>query len=483
MSTPQYGIDAMHFALPRLTLPIGELAEARGIETDKLRFGLGLESMAVCDTDEDVVTLAAEAAWNLIQQAGIQAEEIGRIYVGTESSVDAAKPSATYVLGLLEERLEAQFGPRALRHCDAVDMTFACVGGVDALQNSLDWIRASSGRKALVIASDVAKYAPGSGGEYTQGAGAVAMWLTESPRVLTLDTEFAVAIENVGDFFKPRRSFPKSQLLQEAAALLGQTLSDADASALTAQASEGFWATPEDHIEQFLEHPVFDGPYSNDCYVARLSEALDSYQKQSGHLILRDWDAMVFHLPYAYQGRRMWAEIAIQLVDQAERLHEIEASVGQTKEEAGGFKALSKLWSKTPHYKAYVETYIRPGEIASQQIGNMYTASIFMSLLSTLVDSRNQDLNIAGRRIGFLSYGSGSKSKVFSGTIQTDFMHGLDGVRPFNHLENRTEIDFATYEKLHKRSLTQPLTEAKGARLVKIETEGNLYGYRRYAIA
>jgi 3-hydroxy-3-methylglutaryl CoA synthase len=62
-------------------------------------------------------------------------------------------------------------------------------------------------------------------------------------------------------------------------------------------------------------------------------------------------------------------------------------------------------------------------------------------------------------------------------------MHGLDGVRPFNHLENRTEIDFATYEKLHKRSLTQPLTEAKGARLVKIETEGNLYGYRRYAIA
>ena len=483
MSTPQYGIDAMHFALPRLTLPIGELAEARGIETDKLRFGLGLESMAICDIDEDVVTLGADAAWNLIQQTGIRPEEIGRIYLGTESSVDAAKPSATYILGLLEQRFEAKFGPRALSHCDALDITFACVGAVDALENSMDWIRASSGRKALVIASDVAKYAPGSGGEYTQGAGAVAMWLTESPRILTLDGDFSVAIESVGDFFKPRRSFPKSQLLQEAAAILGQTLSDADASTLTAQASKGFWATPEDHIEQFLEHPIFDGPYSNDCYVARLSEALDRYQKQSGHLILRDWDAMVFHLPYAFQGRRMWAEIAIHLVDEAGRLNEIEAAVGQTKDEAGGIKALSKLWSKTPHYKAYVKTYIMPGEIASQQIGNMYTASIFMSLLSTLVDSRNLDLNISGRRVGFLSYGSGSKSKVFSGIIQVDFMNGLDGVRPFNHLENRTEIDFATYEQLHQRRLISPLTEAKGARLVKIETEGNLYGYRRYAIA
>ncbi len=29
MSTPQKGIDALHFALPRLTLPIEDLAVAR----------------------------------------------------------------------------------------------------------------------------------------------------------------------------------------------------------------------------------------------------------------------------------------------------------------------------------------------------------------------------------------------------------------------------------------------------------------------
>ena len=97
------------------------------------------------------------------------------------------------------------------------------------------------------------------------------MLVTESPRILAIDTDFAVAVESVSDFFKPRRSFSKRALLQEAAALLGTTLSDEEAEARVAQATEGFWGTPEVHIDQFLEHPIFDGPYSNDCYVGRVS--------------------------------------------------------------------------------------------------------------------------------------------------------------------------------------------------------------------
>jgi len=57
--------------------------------------------MAVPDADEDCVTLAAQAAWQLLEQHGIAPHELGRIYLGTESAVDAAKPSATYVHGLL----------------------------------------------------------------------------------------------------------------------------------------------------------------------------------------------------------------------------------------------------------------------------------------------------------------------------------------------------------------------------------------------
>jgi hydroxymethylglutaryl-CoA synthase len=217
--------------------------------------------------------------------------------------------------------------------------------------------------------------------------------------------------------------------------------------------------------------------------VNRLSEALDRYQTLSNKLVLRDWDAMVFHLPYAYQGRRMWAEIALDLVTKAERLHEIEAAVGQSQEEAGGPKNLAKLWSKTPHYKAYVKAYIEPGELASQKIGNMYTASIFMALLSTLVESRNKGTDLSNFRVGFLSYGSGSKSKVFSGVVQPSYKDQLNGVFPLYFLDERTTIDFATYEKLHQRAFVEPLAASTGAYLRSIGTEGVHLGYRTYDIA
>ena len=206
------GIDAINFSLPRLSLPIEDLAEARGLEVEKLKFGLGLKSMSVCDLHEDVVTLAADAIWKLIERDDLNPKEIGRIYLGTESSVDAAKPTSTYVLDLLERKLEVNYGHRSLSHCDVVDMTFACVGAVDALQNSLDWVSIKKDRKAIVVASDVAKYSPTSSGEYTQGAGAVSLLLTKNPRILALDSDFAISIQSTGDFFKPRRSFKKLEL-------------------------------------------------------------------------------------------------------------------------------------------------------------------------------------------------------------------------------------------------------------------------------
>lgn len=462
------GIDALGYALPRLVLPMQAFAEGRGMEYEKLRFGLGLEAMAVPDTDEDCVTLAAQACWNLLSQHGIKPHELGRIYLGTESAVDAAKPSATYVHGLLEARFAAEFGPRSLAHCDALDMTFACAGGVDALLNSADWVRAGRGRKALVIAADVAKYAPHSPGEYTQGAGAVALLVTEDPRILVLDDAVGVSVESVSDFFKPRRTYAKAEL----AAAVG-----ADA---TAGAEHPFWATPDAVIEQFLEFPVFDGPYSNDCYVGRVREALGRYEAESGLRAMNDWFGMCFHLPYAFQGRRMWPEIALDLYAEQGLLTQVEAEAGTSEAEAGGRKALAKVWSKSAAYKAYVAEKIGPGEAASMRVGNMYTASIFMGLVSALVGYANRR-DLGGKRLGFLSYGSGSKSKVFSGVLRANFAAQLTGLDLDGSMANRREVSFAEYEALHARTARGPLAPAEsGAVLDGIGTQGNLLGYRSY---
>ena len=62
------GIDWITYYTPGLYLDIEELAEKRGIEPAKLKKGLGLTAMALCDTDEDTVTMASEAVLKLIEQ-------------------------------------------------------------------------------------------------------------------------------------------------------------------------------------------------------------------------------------------------------------------------------------------------------------------------------------------------------------------------------------------------------------------------------
>ena len=88
---------------------------------------------------------------NLIQNNNIDPTTIGRIYLGTESAVDAAKPTATYAVGTVEKMLSSKFGQRCFKNCDVVDLTFACIGAVDALENCLDWVRVHPEKKLLLL--------------------------------------------------------------------------------------------------------------------------------------------------------------------------------------------------------------------------------------------------------------------------------------------------------------------------------------------
>ena len=93
--------------------------------------------MAFLDVHENTATMAANALKNLITNNDINPFDINRIYLGTESALDSSKPTATYAVDMVEQKL----GERVFKHTDVTDMTFACVGGVDALQNALDYVR------------------------------------------------------------------------------------------------------------------------------------------------------------------------------------------------------------------------------------------------------------------------------------------------------------------------------------------------------
>jgi hydroxymethylglutaryl-CoA synthase len=443
------GIDSIAFDIPQLYLPITTLAENRNIEADKLIKGLGLHKMSFLDVHQDVVTMASNAALKLIRQEHLNPAEINRIYVGTESGIDSSKPVASYVLSNLENVL----GEESFRNCDVVDLTFACIGAIDALQNCLDYIRLNPTKKAIVIASDNAKYDLNSTGEYTQGAGAIAMLITSEPAILSFSNEVGVSTQGVFDFFKPRRTVSKTEALQS-------------------DNNQEWNGILESEISIYKEQPVFDGQYSNQCYINRISEAYEHYKTESNQIgkVYENWSNILMHLPYCFQGRRTFIEIFA-----AENPELLETQLGETAKDK--IKALAK----SPEYLALVNEKIAPSEIASGQIGNIYTGSIFLGLLSNLCYHFQQKTDLANKKFGFIAYGSGSKSKVFEAQVSPQWQSAMEKIKLFETLEQATAIDFPTYEKLHKKELKQSVIAPKNEfYLDSIEKENPVLVGARY---
>ena len=159
--------------------------------------------MAIPDAHEDTATMANAAA-RLIDNNSLDPKRIGRIYLGTESALDGAKPTATYIMDMLQQKYASQFGAHSFQHCDVVDMTLLVLVP-DALHNTLDWVArggAEADRIGLVIFADNAKYELESNGEYTQGAGGGACSFGITPAAGD-PGHLGVATTPVHDFLNP----------------------------------------------------------------------------------------------------------------------------------------------------------------------------------------------------------------------------------------------------------------------------------------
>ena len=497
------GIDDLSCYLPQLYLPIETLAAKRDIVYAKLNKGLGLTEMAVADATEDAATMAANAVLDLMHKNDLDPHQLGRIYLGTESALDGAKPTATYVLDMLQDHFADMYGPNCFLNCDVVDLTFACIGGVDALQNTLEWAAAKDGRIGIVVTSDEAKYEMASTGEYTQGAGAVAMLVKQNPRLLVIDPDFGVATRPAHDFFKPQRRVTKREIIEEVLDLLPNgAAKGADVDAMLAQLGDGLDCNGvldcnENHLTLHKTTPVFDGPYSNDAYQARIREALLDYRRRSGQeggKLLDEFAHLVFHLPYAYQARRMFSELYMeelkangQWADFIER-NALEVPCADDYEDREEYitkcASFLRMVTKTEDYRNFVEQYIAPGEWASSRVGNLYAGSIFLSLMSTL-EAGVKKGTAAGDQLCFFAYGSGSKSKVFTATLQPGYGAVVAGFELEERLNHRQAIDYATYEQLHRGALTKNVADSDGGTFFladvhdeRDDTEGaRHYGY------
>jgi hydroxymethylglutaryl-CoA synthase len=509
------GIDDIAIHFPRLYMDMKDFADLRGADYGKLSKGLGLEAMAIPDVHEDTATMGAMAVMQLIDRNGLDPRTIGRMYLGTESALDGAKPTATYIVDMLTQRYAERFGEDCFRTCDVVDMTFACIGAVDALHTTLDWVARSSEndeRLGIVIFSDNAKYALESSGEYTQGAGGGALLIRRNPRLLEIPDCIGVSTTPVHDFFKPRREVSIRsvisnviQLAQEAGQTVKKGLVDRMIRHLPKSTVRklGIFAHGEEKVSVHRDDPVFDGQFSNLCYQNAVRQAFFDFSnkaERAGRIeqatddpFTEQWSRIIMHLPYAYQAKRMFPDVFRHDREHTPMWEDVVAEIGPMPERPpSDDEEVLAAWekekdayrrkiSKTTQYTQFHAERIEKGQRASSLIGNQYTGSIFLALMSTFESDLEDNSNLDNTLFGMCGYGSGAKAKVFEGKVNPRWREVVATWRLFERLAGRMAIDHVTYENLHKGTQDNSVIEPKGEfALVDIGEEGVEEGARRY---
>jgi len=457
------GIDDIEIYIPRLYIDAEDFAKARGLDPVKLQKGLGVSQMAIVDSNQDPAILAANACLKIMQKNKLSPEDIGRLYVSTESAFDESKAMNSYVIGMLEQ----VYGQGAFEHCGGIETKFACVSGSYALYDNTNWIRAgeAEGKHALVVVSDIAKYDMGSSGEMTQGAGSVVMLLNDNPRLLAFDPKVtATSIKDEYDFYRP---FGK-------------------------------------------ETPIVHGQYSNMLYMIQVRKALEAYKKkivssglvkmEQGETILDHMDYINMHLPYSNMGKKALAYLVRHEWRQLPRWKRVLSEIGidepVPKDPRGTIESVlgdeefmtkdhefTKLFTKTPEYQEVYESKLASSLIASTMIGNLYTASLYLGFRSSLEYEYQKGIDLEGKRVGFGSYGSGSSAMVFSGVIQSGYEEIVKNMNLVAELEDRRRLTLEEYESLHENRLSPEksmLHSKKEFVLVDVKTETETRGERRY---
>jgi hydroxymethylglutaryl-CoA synthase len=255
---------------------------------------------------------------------------------------------------------------------------------------------------------------------------------------------------------------------------------------------------PDREISIFREMPVFDGQYSNVCYLQRALEAMEHFGEQiniAGDAAIYDrWLRMIFHLPYAAHARRIGVDIFLSETTRIGQLAELQQIANISEPIRSDFEdmksfekaknAYLKAISDTVAYRQFVAEKLDMPARASSQVGNVYTASIFLALMSALESELGHDKDIIGEKYGFVAYGSGSKAKVFEATLQPNWKTAVGHFGVFEKLDNRQQISFEDYQNLHTEHANTSLSKFEKAafKLESIGAEGELEGARRYIL-
>jgi hydroxymethylglutaryl-CoA synthase len=392
------GIEAISVYFPRSFISMEELAKGQGVTSQRYIQGLGCKKMAIPENHEDTVTMACEASWDLMRRNDVSAKDIGLVVVGTETGVDFSKPVASFVQGLLGLPDDIL----------VFDTKHACLSGTVALLSACALIeRGIVSRKALVIACDIARYDLYSRAEATQGAGAVAMLVSNDAPFFVLDqTPSSYFSRDDYDFFRPHTK----------------------------------------------DTAVVQGRYSIECYLEACERTFQDHVQRTGKTLM-DFDYFLFHCPFPKMVQKAF-----------DRVYEAEKK--------RGLKGL-------PPLETLYEEKVLPGIRYAGEIGNSYSASLYLCL-ATLLECAETPLD--GKRVALFSYGSGLCASFFSALFTKEAQRWKGRTGLLEMLEGRKALDYASYiasragwEARQKDGSFDPKTETQGFAFLGTKQDRRFY--------
>lgn len=190
------GIVGYGAYVPRFRLPAKEVARV----WQQSDGPVPIVEKAVPGPDEDAATIAIEAAQNALKRAMISPQEIGAVWVGSESHPYAVKPTSTIVAETIGATPAVQAG----------DWEFACKAGTEAMQAGFGFVGSGMARYVLAIGADTAQGRPGDELEYTAGAGGAAYIIGPREESLAYLEGSHSYVTDTPDFFRrPGQTYPR----------------------------------------------------------------------------------------------------------------------------------------------------------------------------------------------------------------------------------------------------------------------------------
>jgi hydroxymethylglutaryl-CoA synthase len=158
------GIVSYGAYVPRYRITPAEIGRVWGTDGTSTGESLNVRRKSVPAPDEDTITISTEALRAALVRGAIDPQQIGALYVGSESHPYAVKPTATVVAQAVG----------ATPNLTAADFEFACKAGTAAIQTCLGLVGAEMIRYGVAIGTDTSQGAPGDALEYSASAGGAA---------------------------------------------------------------------------------------------------------------------------------------------------------------------------------------------------------------------------------------------------------------------------------------------------------------------